>query len=124
MSGFLFLLALDSIMRKVTAEKRRGIRWKFTIVLEDLDVAGDIALLSFKFNDLSEKTGRLTEEAARVGLKLNARKCKTLRTERASNRENIVVNGREVEDVEEFPYLGATVDKEGGGSKDILNRLQ
>ena len=34
------------------------------------------------------------------------------------------MNGREVEDVEEFPYLGATVDKEGGGSKDIMNRLQ
>ena len=35
-----------------------------------------------------------------------------------------MVNGGEVEDVEEFPYLGATVDKEGGGSKDITNRLQ
>ena len=28
------------------------------------------------------------------------------------------------EDVEEFAYLGATVDKEGGGSKDITHRLQ
>ena len=34
-----------------------------------------------------------------------------------------MVNGEEVED-EAFPYLGATVDKEGGGSKDITNRLQ
>ena len=45
MSGFLFLLTLDWIMRKVTADKRRGIRWKFTTVLEDLDFADDIALL-------------------------------------------------------------------------------
>ena len=50
-------------------------------MLEDLDLAGSIALLSSKFNDLHEKNGRLAEEAARVGLKLNARKCKTLRTE-------------------------------------------
>ena len=35
-----------------------------------------------------------------------------------------MVNGMEVEDVEEFLYLGATVDKEGGGSRDIMNRLQ
>ena len=35
-----------------------------------------------------------------------------------------MVNGREAEDAEEFPHLGATVDKEGGGSKDIMNRLQ
>ena len=111
-------------MRKVTADKRRGIRWKFTTALEDLDFADDIALLSSKFNDLREKTGRLAEEAARVGLKLNAKKGKTLRNEHAYNKESIVVNGREVEDVEEFPYLGARVDKEGGDSKDIMIRLQ
>ena len=29
-----------------------------------------------------------------------------------------------MKDVEEFLYLGATEDKEGGGSKDIMNRLQ
>ena len=81
MSGFLFLLALDWTMRRTTADKRRGIRWNFTTVLEDLEFADDIALLSSRLNDLHEKTERLTEEAARVGLKLNARKCKTLRTE-------------------------------------------
>ena len=111
-------------MRKLTADKRRGIWWKFTTVLEDLDFTDDIALLSSKFNDLREKAGRLAEAAARVGLKLNARKCKTLRTEHANNRESIVVNGRKVEDVEEFPYQGAKVDKVGGGSKGIMNRLQ
>ena len=60
------------IMKGTTADKGREIRWNLTTVLEDLD----IALLSFKPNDLREKTGRLTEEEARVGLKLNARKCK------------------------------------------------
>ena len=53
-----------------------------------------------------------------------ARKCKTLRNELARNTESIVVNDEEVEDVEEFVYLGAIVDKEGGGSKDIRTRLQ
>lgn len=49
---------------------------------------------------------------------------KTLRMEFATNRESIVVNGEEVKDVEEFAYLGAIVDKKGGGSEDIRNRLQ
>ena len=35
-----------------------------------------------------------------------------------------MVNGEELEDVEEFAYLGAIVDIEGGGNKDIRNRLQ
>ena len=45
MSGFLFLLAMDWIMRKTTADKRREIGWNLTTVLEDLDFADDIALL-------------------------------------------------------------------------------
>ena len=94
------------------------------IVLEDLDFADDIVLPSSKCRDLCEKTWRLTEEAARVSLKLIARKCETMRAEFARNRESIVVNGEEVEDVEEFAYLGAIVDKEGGGSRDIRDRLQ
>ena len=102
MSEFLFLLAMDWIMRKTTAHKRRGIRWNLTTVLKDLDFVDEIALLSSKFNDLREKIGRLMEEAARVGLKFNARKCKTLRSEFAKNRENIAVNGEEVEEFERF----------------------
>ena len=35
-----------------------------------------------------------------------------------------MVNDEEVEDIEGFAYLGAIVDKEGGGSKDMRNRLQ
>ena len=35
-----------------------------------------------------------------------------------------MVNGEEMEDVEEFAYIVAIVDKEGGGSKDIRERLQ
>ena len=80
-SGFLLLLCLDWLMRKATEDKKRRKRWNFTTVLRDLDFADDIALLSSTFNDLHKKTGRLVEETARVGLTLNARKCKTLRNE-------------------------------------------
>ena len=93
-------------------------------MLEDLDFADNTSLLSSKFNDLHEKTRRLAEESARVGLKPNMRNDKTLRSECASSREKIVVDDEEVDDIKEFTYLGAIVDKEGGGSKDIINRLQ
>ena len=66
----------------------------------------------------------MAEETVRVGLELNAKKCKTLRTECDSRRENIVVDGEELDDVEELTYLGAIVVKEGEGSKDIMHRLQ
>ena len=85
-------------MRKATEDKKR--RWNFTTILEDLDFADDIALLSSTFNDFHKKTGRLAERAAREALKLNARKCKTLRTECTSSRKNIVVDGVKVDHVE------------------------
>ena len=57
-------------MRKTTADKRRGMQWNLTTML-DIDFADDITLLPFKFNDLGEKSGSLMEEEAGVGLKLN-----------------------------------------------------
>ena len=62
------ILAMDWMMKKTRADKRRGIQWNLRTVLEDLDFADDIALFSYKFNDLLS----LTEETARVGLKLYA----------------------------------------------------
>ena len=56
---------MDWITRKTIAENRGG---NLKIVLEDVNFADDIALLSSKFNDLRDKTWRLTEEAARVDL--------------------------------------------------------
>ena len=91
---------MDWLTRRATEDKRRGIRLNFTAMLEDLDFADDIALLSSTFNDLHKKTGRLAEEAAREALKLNARKCKTLRTQCTSSRKNIVVDDVEVDHVE------------------------
>ena len=35
-----------------------------------------------------------------------------------------MVDGEEVDDIEEFTHLGAIVDKEFEGSKDIMHRLQ
>ena len=67
-------------------------------------------------------TARLTKEAARAGLKLNPRKCKALRTEYAINRESSVVDGEEVEDVEELPYQGATVEKRRAETITVLRK--
>ena len=56
---------MDWITRTTIADNKRG---NLKIVLEDVNFADDIALLSSKFKDLRDKTWRLTEEAARVDL--------------------------------------------------------
>nr|KAG5694275.1 hypothetical protein BaRGS_031993 [Batillaria attramentaria] len=122
MSGFLFLLAIDWIMRQTTERHRHGIRWDLTSTLEDLDFADDIALISSKFEHIQAKTDRLVENAGRVGLRLNSAKCKVMRTN-AKRQDKVKIGQEEVEDVKEFVYLGATVATDGGGTEDIKNRL-
>ena len=41
----------------------------------------------------------------------------------ARNDQRLKVNDEQVDDVEEFLYLGALLDKEGGATKDIQQRL-
>jgi len=57
-----------------------------------------------------------------VGLKVNEDKCKLLRIN-SRNNGVVEVNGRGIEDVDRFVYLGATVSKEGRGTEDIHNRV-
>ena len=61
MSGFLFLLAINLVMGWSSDDKKTGIRWDFTKLLEDLDFAGDIALLSSVINFSNRKQQGLKE---------------------------------------------------------------
>ena len=71
LSGFLFLLVIDWIMREVTSDNKNGLRWKMTSKLEDLDFADDIALVSANQQQMQEKTAKLNEIALKVGLRIN-----------------------------------------------------
>ena len=46
MSAFFFNLVIDRMMRHTTEDQPRGIRWTLFDMLEDLDFADDLALLS------------------------------------------------------------------------------
>ena len=52
MSGFLFLLT----MRRTTESHGNGIRWNFTSMLEDLDFADDVFLVSSKYEHIQNST--------------------------------------------------------------------
>ena len=94
---------------KHTNNRRRGLKWKFTSVLEDLDYTDDVALISSRFSDLQEKTNKLAATAGIVGLKINPRKTKTLRMNHRCT-DCIRMEGEEVEDVESFVYLGSVAE--------------
>ena len=63
MSGFLFLIIMDWVMRRTDGNGENGIRWRFTDKLDDLDFADDIALISSTKQQIQDKTTKLEEEA-------------------------------------------------------------
>jgi len=57
MSGFIFVLMMDWVMWH-TNNGKRGLGWKVASVLEDLDYADDVALISSRFAEAGrEKRG-------------------------------------------------------------------
>ena len=59
MSGFLFLLVVDWVMRLTTKHGNTGIRWKFNNFLEDLDFADDLTLISSSRRQVQTKVSNL-----------------------------------------------------------------
>ena len=93
---------------------RRGY-WNKTEVqykARGFDFADDVALLSSTRQHIQTKTDQLAREEGRLGLKVNVDKCKLLRIN-SRNNNMVEVNGRGIEDVDRFVYLGTTVSKEG-----------
>lgn len=91
-------------------------------MLEDLESADDVALLSSTMNHLQYKTTKLEDNSAKVGLKRNAKKCKVLKVN--SKREaSLNVRNSEVEEVGSFRYLGANFITDSGDRTDIRKRI-
>lgn len=65
---------------------------------------------------IQDKTTKLEDKARRMGLKVNTEKTNLMRIN-ARNQDKFVINEMDIEDVDEFRYLGAKVRKEGGSMK-------
>ena len=122
LSPFLFLLAIDWIMKKSTKEKRNGIQWTLLKQLDDLDFADDLALLSHNYQQMQEKTNLVSTTAMDIGLNINKDKSKILKIN-SSSMNVVTLNGSQLEEVQSFTYLGSIVDQPGGTDADVKSRI-
>lgn len=122
LSPLIFLIVLDTILSKATKDKIRGIRWGLTDVLEDLDYADDVCLVSSTTRNMQQKVNDLIEESKKAGLEINITKTKKLVINNIDNTV-LTINNIPIECVNEFSYLGSIITTEGGTSADIQNRI-
>ena len=102
MSWFLFVLAIDWLMRKTTRRKR-GIRWGLDTMEE-------------------QKKIELEVHAKITGLHINTAKTKVMKFKTDDNQP-IVIGIDDVETVDSFTYLGSVMDAEKGSTADISAHL-
>ena len=108
MSGFLFLLVIDWVMRRTLEGRQTGIRWQFTNKLEDLDFADDVALVASKIVDMQTKLENLNTNGRKTGLKINLGKTVVMKWN-VNPGIKIHLEGSDIEEVEKFVYLGASL---------------
>ena len=56
-------MVIDRVMRKTVDGQRTDIRWGFTRLLEDIDYADDLLLLTSRADHMQEKTARRRTQA-------------------------------------------------------------
>lgn len=113
MSGFVFLLVIDWVMIRSIEGRRTMIRWQFTNKLEDLDLADDVALVASRIVDMQTKVENLNINGKKTGLKINLGKTVIMKWN-VNPGIKIQLEGRDMEEVEKFVYLGAVVTTTGG----------
>ncbi len=118
LSPFLFLTAIDWVMRRATGINA-GIQWTLTSHLEDLDFADDICLTSHIRDHMQEKTDRVSTEASQIGLKINEGKTKIMLIN-GKSKQAVNLNGTAIEQVDNFCYLGSTLSNDG----DVLTEIK
>lgn len=93
-----------------------------TKMLEDLDFADEIALLSHRHRDMQGKPTILQIQQKRLRLNINDAKTKVMKIN-AQSEEHITLGGTDIETVPDFVYRGSKITTDGDSIADVLARI-
>ena len=74
-------------------------------------------------DSMQDKVTSLYEFAAKLGLKINKKKTRTMRANHV-NKNSIQLMDEDIEDEDQFTYLGSVVSRESGTDRDIKSRIE
>lgn len=118
------LVALDWVSRQAFGDNETEIQITLLQKLKNLNFADDIVLLSQKIDHTRQKVEALQEQAARIGLKVNATKTKEMRIRSPAKTGNISRAGEILEGVTAFLHLSSIITAIGGPEEDVGARCR
>ena len=78
--SFLFILAVDCVLKTSTFQMGNGIQWTPWVKLDDLNFADDLALLSCTQRQMKKETSMAVDNSACLGLKVHSGEKRSSRT--------------------------------------------
>ena len=126
LAPFLFIIALDYVLRDATSESTIGLtlterqsRRHPEVNITDADFADDLALMSNTLEQAQLLLLRLEIAAETVGLHVNFKKTEYMRFNQEEG-EVVTLDGNKLKEVVDFKYLGALIQS---SEKDINSRI-
>lgn len=95
------------IRKNNTQGNRRELQWPLSSIIEDLDYADDLGLLSNRHQYIQQKAKLLGVTSNKTGLKGNTIKTQVLRVNTTNKNNPVLINSKPIEDVEESTSLGS-----------------
>lgn len=95
------------ITKNNTQGKRRELQWPLSSIIEDLDYADDLGLLSNRHQYIQQKAKLLGVTSNKTGLKGNTIKTQVLRVNTTNKNNPVLINSKPIKDVEESTSLGS-----------------
>ena len=105
-----------------TTESNGEEKCPWTIPRLYLDYAGDLSILNESLSKMYESLEVLRVQGARIGLKINVKKTKSLRLG-ISEDEKATLGNEKIDQVGSFTYLGSIISKNGVRSEDVKSRI-
>lgn len=92
-------------------------------IINNLRFADDIDLMGGSNSELQDLTNRLARSAGAYGMEISSEKSKVMVNSANNTPAEISMNGQQLEEVDAFKYLGATLTKDGRSTTEIKTRL-
>ena len=116
LAPYLFVIVLDYVLRETFKGREEALGFKLhrrrsrrvpAVYVTDLDFADDLALLTEEMEQAQDVLMRLETEAAKVGLRCNAKKTELQIFNQTDPIQVKALNGDEIKIVNNFKYLGS-----------------
>jgi len=92
-------------------------------IIKTVKYADDLALMAHNEDELQIMVDSLVNTGKKYGMEINSAKSKVMMVSKGSKVLKIVVDGRPLEQIDSFKYLGSTITSDAGCTKEIRIRI-